>query len=136
MVSLSPSAVLLRDTCLTHFLFLLATFPLPAFHNDRPNLPINQSLRIYRCIQLYLCGVSTDRARRILYHRKYQETKASGVPGTRYFLIAALFMNFAYTIVTIWDIVVWVTDQDRTDAGVNGLKTPDLVGPFMGGLVG
>ncbi|KAK9896973.1 hypothetical protein P389DRAFT_209545 [Cystobasidium minutum MCA 4210] len=88
------------------------------------------------CIQLYLCGVSTDRARRMLYHRKYQETKASGVPGTRYFLLAALLMNLAYTIVTIWDIVAWVAEQDRTDDGVGGLKVPDIVGPFMGGLVG
>lgn len=72
----------------------------------------------------------------MLYHRKYQETKASGVPGTRYFLLAALLMNLAYTVVTIWDIIAWVTDQDRTDAGINGLKVPDLVGPFMGGLVG
>lgn len=72
----------------------------------------------------------------MLYHRKYQETKASGVPGTRYFLLAALLTNLAFTIVTVWDIVAWVTVQDRTDAGVNGLKIPDLVGPFMGGLVG
>lgn len=72
----------------------------------------------------------------MLYHRKYQETKASGVPGTRYFLLAALLMNFAYTIVTVWDLVTWVVSQDRTDEGVNGLKIPDIVGPFMGGLVG
>lgn len=45
-------------------------------------------------------------------------------------------MNFAYTIICIWDILSWVTDQDRTDSGINGFKKPDLVGPFMGGLVG
>lgn len=45
-------------------------------------------------------------------------------------------MNLAYTIVTIWGIITWVTDQDRTVAGINGFKKSDLVGPFMGGLIG
>lgn len=89
----------------------------------------------HRSLQLFLCGIATDRARAVLFRRKTSQHYIGTVPLARPLLGCAAGFNFLVGLAAYWDIMVWMCEQNRTHTSLEAFKWPDIITPILSACV-
>jgi hypothetical protein len=100
-----------------------------------PHKLLRLTLTRYRSLQLVLCGIATDRAREVLLRKKTSMRYIGAIPLARPMLACAMLFNALVGVMCYYDIMAWMTEQDRSHDSISSFKWPDILTPVFAALV-